>query len=345
MSRPLRVEFPGAIYHVMARGVGRSRVFDDDQDYAEFLRLTGGLVSDGALVAHSFCLMPTHPHLLVETPYAGLGRWMQQLLADYARYYNRRYGRSGHLFQARYKAILVEDGEYLLECSRYIHLNPNRKKLTRPADLWPWSSYRNFVGGPAAVDWVCTERILAHFGSPEEYRAYVESGRDEKPISPFERATAGLVLGSPAFVERIRALEKGLRPVRDLTGRRALRQSGDLASYELLSAAVEKHFAKVSGCQQRQILAFVLYRLTWLKTTQIADLLERSPAAISMARRRVELRIADDPRLANALRSLEQEVRAETGARSAAEESTGVVPTWYRAALSRFPLAPVKRKI
>jgi len=106
----------------MARGVGRSRVFDDDKDYAEFLRLTGGLVSDGALVSHSFCLMPTHPHLLVETPYGGLGRWMQQLLADYARYYNRRHGRCGHLFQARYKAILVEDGEYLLECSRYIHL-------------------------------------------------------------------------------------------------------------------------------------------------------------------------------------------------------------------------------
>jgi len=328
----------------MARGVGRSRVFDDDQDYAEFLRLTGGLVSAGALVAHSFCLMPTHPHLLVETPYGGLGRWMQQLLADYARYYNRRNGRYGHLFQARYKAILVEDGEYLLECSRYIHLNPNRKKLTRPAELWPWSSYRNFVGGPVAVDWVCTDRILAHLGSPEDYRAYVESGRDEEPISPFERATAGLVLGSPAFVERVRALEKSLRPVRDLTGRRALRQSGEIASYELLSAAVEKHFAEMSDCQKRQILAFVLYRLTWLKTTQIADLLARSAAAISMARRRVELRILEDPALATALQLLEQEVRAETGARSE-EESKRATPAWYRAALSRFPLAPVRRKI
>jgi hypothetical protein len=101
------------------------------------------------------------------------------------------------LFQARYKAILVEDGEYLLECSRYIHLNPNRKKLTRPAELWSWSSYRNYVGGPQTVDWVRTERVMAHFGSPEDHRAYVESGRDEEPISPFERATAGLVLGSP----------------------------------------------------------------------------------------------------------------------------------------------------
>ncbi|RPJ49261.1 MAG: hypothetical protein EHM23_36845, partial [Acidobacteria bacterium] len=143
-------------------------------------------------------------------------------------------------------------------------------------------------------------------------------------------------------MEKVRALEKSLRPVRDLTGRRALRQSGELASYEWLSAAVEKHFAKMSSRQKRQILAFVLYRLTWLKTTQIADLLERSPAAISMARRRVELRIVDDPALATALRLLEQEVRAETGARSA-EESTAARPAWYRAALSRFPLAPVKR--
>lgn len=101
----------------------------------------------------------------------------------------------------------------------------------------------------------------------------------------------------------------------------------------------------MSGCQKRQILAFVLYRLTWLKTRQIADLLERSPAAISMARRRVELPIVDDPGLASALRLLEQEVRSETGTRSAGEEAPAEAPTWYRAALTRFPLAPVKRKI
>ena len=344
MSRPLRVEFPGAIYHVMARGVARTRAFDDDQDFTEFLRLTDELVRDGAWLVHSFCLMPTHPHLLVETPYGGLGRWMRSLLADYARFYNRRRRRSGHLFQARYKAILVEDGEYLLECSRYIHLNPNRKKLTRPAELWPWSSYRNYVGGPTAVDWVTTERVMAHFESAKAYRSYVERGRGEEPISPFERATAGLVLGSPAFVERIQTLEKAMRPTREASGRRALRQSAPSAPYEMIRSTVETRFAALSQCKRTQILAFALYRLTWLKTVEIAQLVDRSPAAVCMARQRVERRIACDESFAVDWRMVEEEIHGEVGT-PAPNKGAGITPAWYREAISRFPLAPIKRKL
>jgi putative transposase len=343
MSRPLRVEFPGAIYHVMARGVARMRAFDDDDDYTEFLRLTGELVRDGAWLVHSFCLMPTHPHLLVETPYGGLGRWMRSLLADYARFYNRRHERSGHLFQARYKAILVEDGQYLLECSRYIHLNPNRKKLTRPAELWPWSSYRNYVRGPRAVDWVTTQRVMAHFERPADYRAYVESGRGEAPISPFERATAGLVLGSPAFVERIQALEKAMRPTREVSGRRALRQSAQSAPYELIRSAVDTRFATLSKCKRTQVLAFALYRLTWLKTVEIAQLLDRSPAAVCMARQRIQRWVARDESFAADWKMVEEEIHRQAGAPSP-ESCAGITPAWYREALSRFPLAPIKRK-
>ena len=213
-AKTASIEFPGAIYHVMSRGVAGMRTFQDDSDYREFLRLLGLLVDAGVLIVHAYCLMINHIHLLLETPLACLGRWMQQLLGDYAQGYNRRHRRQGHLWQARYKAILVEDGEYLLECSRYIHLNPNRKKLTRPAELWPWSSYRNYVGGPAMTDWVCTVRVLGHFAGRNDYQGYVESGRDETPISPFERARAGLVLGSEAFLKRIRDMTKAMEKAR-----------------------------------------------------------------------------------------------------------------------------------
>ena len=126
MARQLRIEYPGATYHVMSRGVARMNTFVDDQDRMRFLELVGEAAKAGALIVHAYCLMPNHYHLLAETPEAQLGRWMQQILGVYASGFNRRHKRVGHLWQGRYKAILVEEGEYFLECSRYIHLNPNR---------------------------------------------------------------------------------------------------------------------------------------------------------------------------------------------------------------------------
>ena len=140
-------------------------VFVDDSDRIEFLDILAALVGDGHLVVHAFCLMPNHYHMLCETPGGDLGRVMRDLNGQYAQIFNRRHRRVGHLWQARYKAILVQEGEYFLECSRYIHLNPNRSRLTRPAERYRWSSYRNYVvGGPVCVDWVTTGRTLEEFG-------------------------------------------------------------------------------------------------------------------------------------------------------------------------------------
>ena len=206
MARQLRIEYPGATYHVMSRGVARMNTFVDDRDRMRLLELVGEAAKDGALIVHAYCLMPNHYHLLAEIPEAQLGRWMQRILGVYAGGFNRRHKRVGHLWQGRYKAILVEDGEYFLECSRYIHLNPNRSGMTRSAQLYPWSSYRNYIGGQTEVDWVATERTLSHFDTRTDYRDFVESGRGEEPISPFFRAKVGLVLGSEAFFEKIRIL-------------------------------------------------------------------------------------------------------------------------------------------
>ena len=110
MARAVRVEFPGAIYHLMARGVARLPTFLDDEDRRHFLEILGQLVALGALEVHAFCLMPNHYHILCETPDAGLARWLRHLNGDYARWFNRRHKRVGHLCPGRYKAILVEDG-------------------------------------------------------------------------------------------------------------------------------------------------------------------------------------------------------------------------------------------
>lgn len=136
---------------------------------------------------------------------------MRHINGDYARTFNRRHRRVGHLWQGRYKALLVEDGQYMLECSRYIHLNPNRAKLTRPAERYRWSSYRSYVGGRSVVDWVDRSTTLAAFqGDRKKYKAFVEAGKGEKLVSPFERATASLVLGAESFVEKVRVMLRGL---------------------------------------------------------------------------------------------------------------------------------------
>jgi putative transposase len=206
MSRALRIEFPGAIYHVMARGVGRMDIFVDDTDRRTFLTLVGGQVASGALVVHAFCLMPNHTHRLCETPFGGLGRCMRDLLGAYARAFNKRHGRVGHLFQDRYKALLAQDGDYLVACSRYIHLNPDGNERTRPTELYPWSSYHNYSGGPPVADWVTTSKVLSYFAGTRDYLNYLEEGRSAKIPDPFAEAFAGLIWGDERFVREMRAL-------------------------------------------------------------------------------------------------------------------------------------------
>ena len=141
--------------------------FLDDEDRRHFLGIIGELVDRGDLEVHAFCLMPNHYHLLVCTPHGGLSLWMRHVIGDYVRWFNPRHSRVGHLWQGRYKAILVQDAAYLRECSRYIDhisslLNPNRSKLTRPAQRYREEgkrsdrAYRNYVGAPPAVCWVQT---------------------------------------------------------------------------------------------------------------------------------------------------------------------------------------------
>ncbi len=203
MSRALRIEYDGALYHVMSRGVARRQTVRDYEDRRRFLGLVGDIVAEGGWLVHAYCLMPNHYHLLCETPRSGLSRWMRQLNGDYGQAFNRRHGRVGHLWQGRYKAIDVEDSRCFLECSRYIHLNPNRSRITRPAERYPWSSYRNYLGvGVPRARWVSTRRTLDNFdGEVEHYRTSVEAGIGEKPVSPFERAVARLVLGGEAVVK------------------------------------------------------------------------------------------------------------------------------------------------
>jgi len=150
MARPLRIEYPGAFYHVLNRGQRQDVIVEDDRDRERFLLCLQRLVEQYGVRIHAYCLMTNHYHLILETPEANLSRALQWLNVSYASYFNRRHHYAGHLFQGRFKAILIEADEYLEPLSRYIHLNPVRAKMAIHAWEYAWSSCQFYAKVPKA---------------------------------------------------------------------------------------------------------------------------------------------------------------------------------------------------
>ncbi|SPF44950.1 transposase (fragment) [Syntrophobacter sp. SbD1] len=149
MARPLRIEYEGAFYHVTARGNERWKIFFMKKDYDKFKEYIEAAEINFGFILHAYVLMTNHYHLIVETPQKNLGRIMHYLNSSYTTYVNIKRKRNGHLFQGRYKAILVDKDNYLLELSRYVHLNPVRANMTQKPEDYPYSSYRSYVGDAA----------------------------------------------------------------------------------------------------------------------------------------------------------------------------------------------------
>ena len=208
MSRPLRIEFSGALYHVTARGDRREDIFEDDKDRHMFLSTLEEVVRQFNWVCHAWCLMDNHYHLLIQTPDGNLSNGMRQLNGVYTQASNRRHRRVGHLFQGRFKAILVDSDAYLLELTRYVVLNPVRAgRVTHPGE-WPWSSYRASVGLEAAPFWFPVDGLLAQFSdrrslARERYAQFVAEGI--KAPSPWVNLKSQVFLGDEQFVKRMQA--------------------------------------------------------------------------------------------------------------------------------------------
>ena len=208
MSRPLRIEFPDALYHVTARGDRREAIFEDDQDRRMFLATLQQVVGRFNWVCHAWCLMDNHYHLLIQTPDGNLSRGMRQLNGVFTQASNRRHGRVGHLFQGRFKAILVDRDAYLLELSRYVVLNPVRAGMTNdPAD-WPWSSYRVTAGLEPAAPWLALDGLLGMFDGKRDvakrrYIKFVSEGIEAG--SPWSKLTGQVYLGDEQFVKRMQS--------------------------------------------------------------------------------------------------------------------------------------------
>jgi len=208
MSRPIRIEFPDALYHVTARGDRREDIFEDDQDRQTFLATLEQVITRFNWTCYAWCLMGNHYHLLIQTPDGNLSKGMRQLNGVYTQASNRRHLRVGHLFQGRFKAILVDSDAYLLELARYVVLNPVRAGMVKkPAD-WAWSSYRASVGLEQAPAWLAEDGLLAMFAkrrslAQQRYAQFVVEGI--KSDSPWANLKGQVFLGDEQFVTRMQA--------------------------------------------------------------------------------------------------------------------------------------------
>ena len=191
MSRPPRIQFPGAIYHVTSRGNRRAPIYHDTRDHLIWLDTMADTVREHQFKIHAYCLMPNHYHLLLRTIHANLSEGMHQLNASYCQHHNHRHKLTGHVLQGRFHAVLIEGDKQLLAVARYISLNPTRAKLVvDPAD-WLWSSHRHFLNPQFAPDWLETEWLLNQFGKGElpqqiaAYKKFVDAGAGQlAPLPP-----------------------------------------------------------------------------------------------------------------------------------------------------------------
>jgi putative transposase len=201
MARPLRLCLPGGIYHVMSRGNAGGRLYRDDHDREQFLADLAHAVDRYGWLCHTYCMMTTHYHLVLETPQPNLPLGMRHVNGHYASRYNQRHGRRGHVFEARYRSILVEDARYLLAVCRYVVLNPVRAGICDRPEDWRWSSYRATAGLERTPRLLTTETLLGELGdtypaAQAAYREFTAAGIGEA----LAERVRGERLGSDGFL-------------------------------------------------------------------------------------------------------------------------------------------------
>jgi putative transposase len=312
MARPIRVEFEGAVYHVMARGNERRAIFRSDSDRELFLQTLAETVSPFGLLVHVYCLMPNHYHLVVETPRGNLSRALGWLQVTYTVRFNRRHRRSGHLFQGRFKAQLVDAEQYGRELVRYVHLNPVRpRKKTEPVpperarelDAYPWSSHRAYAGRSAKPEWLCLDWLSGwgkRVGAAQRaYRKAMAEVFGRVVPSPWEDLRGGLVLGREELWEKTRKLvrakeaEEELRWTERQGARRVQRAVRELVRAEADEAVRIWARVRLGGERRSEVAGEVGYG---------------DASGVTHAVKRVEGKAREDRELAEKLEALRKQL-------------------------------------
>ena len=289
MARKPRVHLPGGLYHVILRGNGGQDIFLEDEDrYRLYLLLQEGTERYGHRI-HAFCLMTNHIHLALQVRKVPLSKIIQNLSFRYTRWFNGRRGRVGHLFQGRYKALLVDAETYLLALVRYIHLNPSRAKLVDQPQQYPWSGHRAYLG-EAALPWLTTDWVLGRFSkglavARRRYALFVQHGRGEGHREEFHRGSQDVrVLGDDSFVEQVLDNTRDRRP-KPPTLKQLIERVGD--RYGLTYRQMREPGQIPRIAEARGVVGWLASESGSINLKGVAEAFRRDATTLSVAVRRV----------------------------------------------------------
>lgn len=324
MSRPLRIEYPGAWYHVMNRGRARQKVFLDDDDRKDFLTLLSETVQMWSIHVHAFCLLDNHYHLLIHTPRGNLSRSMRHANGIYTQHFNRKHGRDGSLFRGRFKAILIDADSYLLEVVRYIHLNPVKAKLVKDPHAYLWTSHRTYLERRPSLNWLNRDEVFGRFGARwdqavDRYTEFIHEGIPSHIEGFYAERKAPVILGGQRFKAWVRAQfsEKGradyeisqakVSPLRPEAGQviDAVKRS-----YRVGTAMLTR-VRRGQWNEPRDVAIYLCRKQCGLSLKEIgAELGITVYTTVSMARRRVEAKLAKDRQFRQRVEGLLRTVQA-----------------------------------
>ena len=320
MARPWRIEYEGALYHVFSRGNHQQDIFLIDEDRRSFLIALGKMSERFDVAIFCYVLMGNHYHLLLRTDRANLSKSMQWLGTTYTTRFNRRHSRNGHLFQGRYKSILVENDSYLLQLSYYIHRNPLRAGLVKRLIDYKWSSYPEYSYDRHRPEWLKTELILSQFDETDKHRSYrekVQEYSDEKRRI-WEDVHHGLIYGTQAFVERIKDTHLKAEPIPDIPEQKKI--LNDRKPVELLRRPAEtlgcdlrmlKRTRRVSHSDKtnRDLLIYLLWQTGRFSNAEIG---EQFGLTYSSVTRRVDVlknRLKNEDKLKGCYETLKSQIK------------------------------------
>ncbi len=326
MARPLRIQYENAVYHVTCRGNDRKDIFADDHDRRRFISLLQRSSEIYQVSVVAFVLMRNHFHLLVRTPRANLQEFMRHFNISYTSAFNRRYNRTGHLYQGRYKSFLIDADSYLLEVSRYIHLNPVRVSgIELPEERaghlrkYVWSSYADYTTGKHRYPFLAIEEVLDIFHddrmrAKRAYRSFVERALTSSLPSPLEMGRGHGIVGEEDFMERVKAVlapDRGTR--REVPQKRRLEGHTEpqgiihavSSSYGLSEDEILKRSLRGEA---RQILMELLYRYGGMNGREIGEMLGVDYSTVSIGRKRLAEKIERDGKLRLRVGELEKEL-------------------------------------
>jgi REP element-mobilizing transposase RayT len=320
MGRAWRIEYEGALYHLLSRGNEQGDIFYDNTDRGRFLDTIGELSERFVVDIFAYVLMDNHYHLLLKTRRANLSKAMQWFGTTYTRRFNNRHNRSGHLFQGRFKSIIIENDAYLMQLSCYIHRNPLRAGIVKRLADYRWSSYLAYGYGKTTPDWLSTKLILSQFAHEDEhkqYRAKVQKySKEEKRL--WENFRHGLFLGSKRFVTRLRKQHMPEKPDKEISAHRQSAASLDPSEISdgatrLLGCNVEelKKISRVSGSQKekRDIIIYLIWQTGLLTNEKIGAIFDLTYSSVSHSVKAVKSRMAKEHKFRDYIEDLNSQFK------------------------------------